>query len=99
MITPDLTLSMDDKIYLAVAKNTNNKTAFVYTLACLRQGATLSYDGIATHEIHAFNDKRRAQMYYDAVKQIVAINKSDNNKEIFFEINQNMIQRFNERTK
>ena len=33
---PDLTLNMDDKIYLAVTKNTDSKFAFVFTLACLK---------------------------------------------------------------
>lgn len=44
----DLILNMDEKIYLAVAKESTEKFAFVFTLACLRQGKSTSYDLNAT---------------------------------------------------
>ena len=94
-IKPDLTLSMDDKIYLAVSKNITDKLSFVYTLACLKQTGN-TYDGIATREAHAFKDKDAANIYHDTIEQIVGINASDPTQEQMFALNEGLIQRFNE---
>ena len=99
MIKPDLTLNMDEKIYLAVAQNTKNAIVFVYTLACLSKGNTNSHDLFATREVYSFNNPQIAQMYYDTIKNIVDINKSDNTKNTYFEWNRELIQRFNEHIK
>ncbi len=100
IIKPNLTLNMDEKIYLAVSKNTANKTALVYTLACLRQGNTNNYDAIATREVHAFqNNKSDAETFYATVKNIVEINRADKTKQLVFDLNQELIERFYEQTK
>lgn len=97
MVKPDLTLNMDEKIYLAVSKNTDNKIAFIYTLACLKMNEqSNTYNLMATRESHAFKDKDAAQIFYTAVKQIVAFNRADKNKEIMFSANEDLIQKFNE---
>ena len=57
MNKPILTLNMDEKIYLAVAKKDLDKLSFVYTLACLRDAAN-KYSVNATSEIHTFNSKK-----------------------------------------
>ena len=100
IIKPNLTLNMDEKIYLAVSKNTANKTAFVYTLACLRQGNTTNYDAIATREVHAFqNNKSDAETFYATVKNVVEINRADKTKQFVFDLNQELIKRFYAQTK
>lgn len=90
---PDLTLNMNEKIYLAVSKNTNGKTAFVYTLACLRT-APNQYDLYATPEIHAFKDIDSAHIYYETIEKIVEINTQDEKKTTIFEANEEIIQHF-----
>ena len=92
---PDLTLSMDDKIYLAVAKNTHWKMTYVYTLACL-QTVAKQYELCATREIHTFKNVETAQIYYDTVERIVEINKATENKTLLFEFNEDLIKSFNE---
>lgn len=66
---PNLTLKMDDKIYLAVAKKDLDKLAFVYTLACLKANKiSNSYNIVPTPEIHTFKNKESAQLYYETSK-------------------------------
>ena len=97
---PILTLNMDDKIYLAVAKTDVGKLSFVYTLACLSQPASPNtYDMTATREIHTFNDKDSAQLYNDTIERIIEVNANDKNKQPFFEWNEKLIEIFLENTK
>lgn len=92
---PNLTLNMDDKIYLAVAKDSNEKFVFVYTLACLKAGAkSNSYNAFATREIHTFKNKEAANLYHDTIEQIVEKNAADETKQFIFKANEELINRF-----
>lgn len=92
---PNLTLNMDDKIYLAVAKNSTEKFAFVYTLACLKSGKQLnSYNMIATREVHAFKNVESANLYHDTIEQIIEINSNDKSKQAVFKVNEQLIESF-----
>lgn len=95
MIKPDLTLSMDDKIYLAVSKTETDKLVFVYTLACLRDGEKSStYSMFPTREIHVFRNKDAADLYHKTIEQIVDFNMNDQGRSVFIETNNNLIERF-----
>ena len=94
---PILTLNMDEKIYLAVAKNTDAKKAFVFTLACLKNGkGGNNYNLIPTREIHSFKTRESADLYYDAIDKIVEINSGDEAKQPLFSANEKLIERFME---
>ena len=95
----DLILNMDEKIYLAVAKESTEKFAFVFTLACLRQGKTTSYDLNATREVHAFRNHDTAELYHAAIEKIIEKNTEDKNKAAFFVFNEKMIERFCENSR
>ena len=97
---PILTLNMDEKIYLAVAKCDLDKLAFVYTLACLKTNKNANcYNVFATQEIHAFKNKTSANIYYETISQMVEFNENDEAKKTFFDTNEKLIERFMERTK
>ncbi len=97
---PNLTLNMDDKIYLAVAKRDLEKLSFVYTLACLKVNKMAnSYNAVPSREIHSFKDKESAQLYHDTIEQIVDINTNDETKQFLFNSNEKMIERFMEYTR
>ena len=69
---PDLTLNMDDKIYLAVTKRNADTLVFVYTLACLKTDKmSTTYNVVATREMHTFKNKDAAQIYYDTILEII----------------------------
>ena len=92
---PDLTLNMDDKIYLAVAKDFFGKKAFVYTLACLREANNPnSINLAATREINTFNNKESAELYYETIEKIVELNTYDESKNVLFKANEKVIERF-----
>ncbi len=92
---PDLTLNMDDKIYLAVSKNTDSKFAFVFTLACLKmEKNSNSYNLNATREIHAFKNKDAAEIFHDTVEQIIEVNLTNKNYQALFAANEKMIDGF-----
>lgn len=96
---PLLTLNMNEKIYLAVAKKDIDKLSFVYTLACLNTGNPNQYNLFATPEIHTFDKPTSAKVFYKTVEQIVEDNGNDKNKEDFFKFNEKMIENFLENTK
>lgn len=92
---PDLTLSMNDKIYLAVSKNTDSKFAFVFTLACLKMAKdSNSYYLNATPEIHAFKNKDSADLFHDTIEQIIEKNITNKNYQTFFSANEELIGNF-----
>lgn len=91
----DLVLNMDEKIYLAVSKELTEKLAFVYTLACLKQGKNSNaYNMFATREIHAFKNKDMANMYHDTIEKIIEKNAEDENLQVLFSANDKVIERF-----
>ena len=94
-IKPDITINMDEKIYLAVAKDTGGKLAFIYTLACLRISEDDAFPSmLATREIHAFKNKDRAELYYDTLNKIVELNADDITKQDIFAFNEKLIDKF-----
>ena len=97
---PVLTLDMDEKIYLAVAKRDLDKLAFVYTLACLKQNKNINnYNLFPTQEIHTFKSKTSANVYYETIAQIVEFHENDKTKKLLFDTNAEIIERFMENTK
>lgn len=93
---PDLTLDMDNKIYLAVSKDFSSTFAFVYTLACLKQDkrGSNTYDMFATREIHAFKNKETAKIYHATIEKIIEKNAEDETKQLWFSSNETIIERF-----
>ena len=97
---PVLTLNMDEKFYLAVAKRDLDKLAFVYTLACLKKDKNSNlYNVFPTQEIHTFKSKTSANIYYETISQIVEFNENDKTKKSIFETNSEAIERFLENTR
>ena len=97
---PDLTLSMNDKIYLAVSKRNTDKLAFVYTLACLENPTgSGKYNVVPTREVNTFRDKDAAKLYHDTIMDVIEINSNNELFKIFFETNDKLIERFLENTK
>ena len=97
---PNLTLNMDDKIYLAVSKHDADKLSFVYTLACLKTDRmSNSYNMDATREIHSFRNRDFAQLYHDTIEQIIEVNANTPSYDMFFSLNDKQIEKFMEHTK
>ena len=92
---PNLTLSMDDKIYLAVSKRDTDKLCFVYTLACMRDTkGSNTYNMMPTREVHTFRNKESGKLYHDTIEQIVNINANDERYHVFFDLNDKAIEQF-----
>lgn len=91
---PILTLDMDDKIYLAVAKNFTDALSFVYTLACNKIKKTNQYEMVATPQIHTFRDKASARVYHDTIEQMVEAHESNPAYKMLFDVKQGQIEKF-----
>ena len=91
---PVLTLSMDDKIYLAVAKSFSEPFSFVYTLAWNGQKNSGNYDMDASANIHTFKDKGAARVYHDTIAQLVEINEGTGRYKMLFDFNKDKIEAF-----
>ena len=92
---PNLTLNMDEKIYLAASQRDIDRLSFVYTLSCLKTDKmSNTYNMMATREILTFRNKEFAHLYYDTILEIIDKNMNDKSYDTFFEINEKMIERF-----
>ena len=97
---PNLTLNIDDRIYLAVARRELGKLTFVYTLACLRTNKhSATYNMVATREVHTFRDNNAAEMYRGTIEDVIAFNAESKSAQIFFEANDKLIEQFLENTR
>ncbi len=96
---PDFTLSLGEKIYLAVSPDTSKNTV-IYTLVCLRMGNSTSFYLNPTREINMFHNADKAQLFLDAVQKTIELNKKyENIKKYFFDLNEEEIQQFYTKTK
>ena len=94
---PVLTLSMDDKIYLAVAKSFSEPFSFVYTLACDKEKNSNMYEMTASANVHTFKDKGAARVYHDTIAQLVEINEGSSQYKMLFDFNKAKIDAFEEK--
>ena len=70
---PALKLNMADRFYLAVTKRAVGNLVFVYTLGCT--GRNNQYEMIANTEIAAFDDAKRAEIYYQTILELIDYEK------------------------
>ena len=94
---PVFTLNMNDKIYLAVAKNYTDVLSYVYTLSCAKKGRD-KYDMVATPKIHTFKDKSAAHVYHDTIEQLVIMNENDTRYKPLFDSNEGLLAQFRQQT-
>ena len=97
---PNLTLNMDDKIYLAVSQRDADKLSFVYTLACLKTDKmSNTYNLMATREILTFRNKDFAHLYHDTILEIIDKNMNNKMYDTFFSMNDELITQFYEKSR
>ena len=95
---PVFTLNMNDKIYLAVAKNYTDVFSYVYTLSCAKDGRNNKYNMVATPKIHTFKDKSAAHVYHDTIEQLVIMNENDTRYKPLFDSNEELLAQFRQQT-
>lgn len=81
---PDLILSMDDKVYLAVAYKQADGMGFIYALVC-RKLDNARYNLFPEMEILTFKNTADAKFYYQALCQIKEFQE---NQEVFKKLQQ-----------
>lgn len=67
---PDLTLSANDKMYLAIAFNQSECLAFIHTLFCRRHELDGVYNARPESEMLTFKKSSDAKVYYATLQQI-----------------------------
>lgn len=93
---PDLQMSMQDKIYLAVVQNYADKLAFVQMLVCLQDCGGM-YKAHPVEEIMTFANRAEANIYYKTLLQIQKAQQQTKGFGRFFEYNKDIIDEFNSR--
>lgn len=89
----DLTLSMDDKIYLAVAYKQANGMGFIYMLICNRVNKS-SYSLLPEAQILTFKNVAQAKIYYQTLLQIQEFQSEIDICKKFKKANEAEIQKF-----
>ena len=95
-IKPDLQMSMQDKIYLAVVQNYADKLAFVQMLVCLQDCGGM-YKAHPVEEIMTFANRAKANIYYKTLLQSQKAQQQTKGFGRFFEYNKDIIDEFNSR--
>ena len=90
---PDLTLSANDKMYLAIAFNQSDRLAFIHTLFC-RMMDSGSYNGRAEIDVLTFKKTTDAMVYYAALQEIMRYQSSAKAHEWLSEFNKELIAQF-----
>jgi hypothetical protein len=71
---PLLSLSLNDKFYLATARTNDETLHYVYSMFC-RQRQSGTYEMMPETDIAAFADAKVADVYYKTIENAVAYNK------------------------
>ncbi len=71
---PLLSLSLNDKFYLATAHTSDETLHYVYSLFC-RQRHSGTYEMMPETDIAAFSDAKAADIYHKTIQNAVAYNK------------------------
>ena len=90
---PDLTLSMDDKIYLAVAYKQSDGMGFIYMLICNRVDKS-RYALFPETQIMTFKNATDAKIYYQTLLQIQEFQDTQEICRKFKKTNEPEIQKF-----
>lgn len=92
-INPKLQLSMQDKVYLAVAQSQADKLVFIHALVCRREfGGT--YKLLPEEEIMTFTSRSDAGIYYQTLLQIQKV-QQQSTVSALFDYNKEAIAKFN----
>ena len=67
---PDLILSSNDKMYMAIAFNQSERLAFIHTLFCRRRELDGVYNARTESEVLTFKKTSDAKVYYETLQQI-----------------------------
>lgn len=94
---PALRLNTMDRFYLAATKKAVGKLVFVYTLCCVWEKSR--YEMVATPEIAAFDDAKKAEIYYQTVLALIEYEKKFPVYEIMFDFNSGLLEHFNQNIK
>ena len=89
---PDLTLSMDDKIYLALMYKQVDGIGFIYSLACLRTAK--GYSVTPESQMMMFKKPAEAKFYYQALQQIKEFQENQADFKKLIQVNKQKVDDF-----
>ncbi len=96
--SPRLTLSMDDKIYLALSRNDAATATYIFALFC-RQTSPRNYNMAPSAEVYTFDNKRDADMFYNTLNKIMAVQSKLPAHKALSDFSREQIKMFPEHTK
>lgn len=92
---PDLILSADDKIYLAIAYKQAGQLAFIHMLACHKKNGR-EYYADAQSQVLTFKRPSVARVYYETLLQIQQMQSSTKLYQGLSQFNKDAINTFNQ---
>lgn len=90
---PDLILSMDDKVYLALAFKQVNGMGFIFMLVCAKVGEA-TYSLMPQTQIMTFKNVADAKIYYHTLQQIQDFQDKNEGFKRLKEVNKICVQKF-----
>lgn len=91
---PNLTLSANDKMYLAIAFNQSDCLAFIHTLFCRRREFDGVYNARSESEVLTFKKTSDAKVYYATLQQIQQAQTHSKMYDGMAEFNKELIAQF-----
>ena len=96
---PEFKISNVDRWYLAVARKNVDKLVIVYTLGCNRIKDGYSYDLVASIDVAAFSNPRKAEIYYKSIEALIDVCKDLPFHQGMMGYNEDALIYFKEKTK
>lgn len=88
-------LDFGKRFYLLVNRLSLNDAILIYTLGC--DGNADFYEMRATEDVMAFDDSKKADLYYETIKNVIEDNKKTELYNIALLHNRSLVKRFEKR--
>ena len=96
---PEFKIDNSDRWYLAVARKNVDKLVMVYTLGCNRAHNGNMYDIVASVDVAAFSNPKKAEIYYKTIEALIDVHKDTPTYQCMIGCNEDALRYFKEKTK
>lgn len=96
---PEFKINNSDRWYLAVARKNVDKLVMIYTLGCNKAKDGYNYDLVASIDVAAFSNPKKAEIYYKAIEALIDIYKDIPIQQSMMIYNEDVLAYFREKTK
>lgn len=96
---PEFKLDNTDRWYLAVARKSVGNLIMVYTMGCNKAKNGNCYEIMATIDVSAFSNPKKAEIYHKTIEELIDVYKDTPLYQGMMSYNEAILELFNKKTK